>query len=348
MAEVDRKYCSSSYLIYRAVIDESKQFSDKYPLRDIPYPSYREPIRTSDELYAHLKNYVDKLIGAGKKVSIALSGGIDSAIIAKLVPRGTIAYTFKCVVPGVQVTDESQGAARYAEECGLDHRVVEIYWEDFAKYAPDLMKRKGSPIHSIEIQIHKAALQAKQDGCEVFLFGECADCIYGGHSDLLSKDYTFGQFVERWSFVQPYAVLKDFEYPLQHYQPFVHDGMVDSAKFLSIHQSPSSYKSYDNACALAGVRFATPFADTIMAEPLDLERVRRGENKYLVREVFQKLYPNWEIPGKVPMPRPMGEWLKDWEGPKRPEFWPNCHIGMTGDQRWMIYALEQFLNIIDE
>jgi len=47
------------------------------------------------------------------------------------------------------------------------------------------------------------------------------------------------------------------------------------------------------------------------------------------------------------MPRPMDEWFENWEGPKRPEFWPNCHVNMTGDQKYYIWILEKFLEAQD-
>ena len=80
-----------------------------------------------------------------------------------------------------------------------------------------------------------------------------------------------------------------------------------------------------------------------MAVPMDYQRIRSGENKYLVREVFQRLYHNWEVPKKVPMPRPMNEWMKNWKGPTREEFWPHCTDTMSGDQKWLVWALEKFL-----
>ena len=46
------------------------------------------------------------------------------------------------------------------------------------------------------------------------------------------------------------------------------------------------------------------------------------------------------------MPRPMDEWFKDWKGPERSEFWPNCVNNLTGDQKYYIWALEKFLNMI--
>ena len=333
--------------MYRVVEDEHLAFSRDYPLHMVPFPSDRHLITDAEDLYDHLESYVAEAVKGKKKIALALSGGIDSAILAKFVPKGTIAYTFKCVVPGTEVTNEVPRAAEYAKECGLEHRVVEIRWEDFEEYAPELMKHKGAPIHSIEVQIYKAAKQAKEDGCDIFIFGETADCIYGGHSDLLSRDYTFGEFVDRWTFVQPYKVLKNFVYPLEPYKRYVKNGKVDTPRFLTFFETKASYNSYTNACELAGIEFCAPYAHSIMTDPLDLERVRNGENKYLVREVFKKLYMGWDIPDKVPMPRPVNEWFKNWIGPLRPEFWPNCHLPMNGDQRWMIYALEQFLNIVD-
>jgi len=47
------------------------------------------------------------------------------------------------------------------------------------------------------------------------------------------------------------------------------------------------------------------------------------------------------------MPRPVNEWFADWVGPTRPEFIPHCTDDMTGDQKWMVWCLERYLNIIE-
>lgn len=97
-----------------------------------------------------------------------------------------------------------------------------------------------------------------------------------------------------------------------------------------------------------GINLIAPYNNTRMAVPLDYERVRKGENKYLIREIFSRLYPDKEIPNKIPMPRPVNEWLASWEGPARQEFIPNCTRNMSGDQKWLVYSLETFLNLMDE
>lgn len=344
----DKNYCMSSFLTLRVIDDTEKCFSETCIPHYLPFPENRTAIQTSDALLEFLKKDIAEKT-KGKKCALALSGGIDSAILLQLMPENTTAYTFKCVVPGVQVTDESQRAAEYLAYARPDmkHCIVPIYWEDMQEMSKLLMKRKGAPIHSIEVQIYKAALQAKADGAELFIFGETADCIYGGHSQLLSRDWTFGEFAERWSFVQPYQVLKQPELVLNVYKDYEKDGYIDVPRFLTIYESKCSLNSYQNACGLAEIELFAPYAHTIMEKPLDLERVRQGENKYLVREVFQKLYPDFEVPPKVPMPRPMNEWLKDWQGPAREEFWAHCTDHMTGDQKWLVWALESFLNMLE-
>ncbi len=258
-----------------------------------------------------------------------------------------VVYTFQCVVPGVEVTNEVPQAAKYAESCGLKQVVVPIYWEDFEKYAPLLMKHKGAPIHSIEVQIYKAALQAKADGFERLIFGETADLNYGGLSGLLSKDWKVGEFIDRYSYVKPYYVLKDFSLDTSPITKYEKNGYVDFHEFSRGFFLTEAMGSYTNACETAGIEMCSPYVHTILDIPLDYKRIRAGENKYIVREVFSQLYPEFVAPPKLPMPRALNEWMKDWSGPVRDEFWPHCTDQMTGDQKWYVWCLEKFLDMWD-
>lgn len=345
---VDVPYCSSSFLMYRTIVDTTRTFSEALPPRLYVRDCKPKPIHNSQELASSLKEQVERAAFDGK-AAIALSGGIDSAVLARYMPRGSKAYTFKCVVDGVEVTDEVPQAARYAEECGLDHEIIEIDWEDMTTLAPELMRHKGAPIHSIEVQIAKAALKAHSAGFERIIFGESADVNYGGQSGLFSGIWTFGQWVDRYSYVLPYRVLRDYRMVTEPCSRYCRDdGYIDVLEFCRDYYFSESMGSYENATSWGGINLVAPYANTWLAEPLDYERIRRGENKYLVREVFSELYPGWEAPTKTPMPRPTEEWLADWKGPTRSEFWPNCVNGMTGDQKWLLWSLEQFLNILDE
>lgn len=336
----------SSWLMYRTIVDRDKCFADGIKDFHILPPENRVSIRCSWGLEDVLRREVREATKDGK-TALALSGGIDSAILAKMMPRGSVAYTFKCIVPGMDVLDESVQAARYAEECGLEHRIVEIYWEDMVKMAPVLMLHKGSPCHSIEVQIYKACMQAKADGMDAMIYGESADIVFGGMSGLLSKDRTVGDIIDRYSYVLPYKVLRHPQLITEPYTRWEKNGYVDVHRFLNDTMYEEAINSYEDACATAQVRLFMPYSKTILDTELDYNRIRRGENKYFVREIFNRLYPGWDIPTKTPMPRPLNEWMRNWCGPVRSEFWPHCTDEMTGDQKWYVYVLEQFLNMID-
>ncbi len=345
---VNKTYCASSYLMYRTVADDDLCFRDGWKPNLYQTPDKPKlQVYNSADLEKALRSQIMEIAGDGK-AALALSGGIDSAILAKCMPEGSRAYTFQCIVPGIEVTNEVPQAAKYAHDCNLDHRVIKVYWEDFLQYAPKLMYHKKAPIHSIEVQIYKAALQAKMDGFETIIFGESADLNYAGLSDLMSKDRTVGEFIDRYSYVVPYYVLKDFRVITEPVTRYQKNGYVDTHEFCRGFFLREAMGSYTNACESAGIRLETPYVNTWLAAPLDYERVRKGENKYIVRELFRKLYPQFTIANKLPMPRPMNEWMSTWTGPTRPEFWPHCTDHMTGDQKWMVWALEKFLDLMEK
>lgn len=259
-----------------------------------------------------------------------------------------MAYTFRCRVPGKKVVDESEHAAHFAEICGLKHVVVDIYWADVKSVADELMLHKGAPIHSIETQIYLAAQKVLADGFTKFIFGENADIIFGGMDGLISKDWLFGEFVDRYSYVLPYKVLKTPQMPLAPFNEFEDDGHIDGHNFINKYFRQEALGTYTNACQTAGVEFVAPYAMTYLAEPIDYARIRGGESKYIIREAFKKLFPNENLAPKIPMPRPVNEWFENWKGPVRAEFLPHCTDNMTGNQKWMVYCLERFLNLSDK
>lgn len=129
------------------------------------------------------------------------------------------------------------------------------------------------------------------------------------------------------------------------------ENKIDYLKFIDDVFAHESSGSYCNAFITAGMKY-TPFFDPSamvkMGEPLDLNRVRNGESKYLIRELFRKCYPELELPEKIPMPRPVDIYFKNWNGPTRPEFKKDINMSkFTGNQKWQIWCLERFLNLIE-
>lgn len=340
----DQNFCINSYLMYRAIVDEGRRFSDSVEPWFYHNDAKRTPICSSEELEKHLRSEINKALQNGP-AALMLSSGIDSAILAAMLPKGTQTYTLHCQADSS--IDETAAAKHYAEINGLKNKVIDIFWSDYEEYALPLMKQKGCPIHSLEVQVYKAALQAKKDGIKTLIFGETADIIYGGHSSLLSRDWDLGQFTERFSFVDVKKVLKHpdvIQTPiLPHIRP---DGTVDVFGFLNAFEYDVSLGFYNNACRLADISFFSPYASSVLGIPLDIERIRNGESKYIIKELFKRIYPDISVPDKTPLPRPMTEWLKDWTGPLHRELIPDSIPEMTGDQKWYVYALNRFLTEI--
>ena len=95
--------------------------------------------------------------------------------------------------------------------------------------------------------------------------------------------------------------------------------------------------------------YTDPYALLRMADALDLNRVRNGEPKYLIRELMHRKYPDIPVPNKVPMPRPVDAYFKDWKGPKRHEFKKDIDMSqLTGNQKWQLWCAEQFLDQFDK
>lgn len=340
----NKQLCMSEYLMYRYLYDDNVQFGIPHHNVDLNFP--RVAVSNSDELLAALQDKINESTRTGK-AALALSGGMDSAILARLMPNGATAYTFRCVVPGKMTIDESINASVYAKENHLNHIIIDIYWDDILNVVDKLMRHKGAPIHSIETQIYIAAKRAISDGFQGLIFGENADIIYGGMDGLISKEWLFGEFVDRYTYVMPYKVVKDAVLPMKPFNEFENDGHIDGHEFINKYFRQEALGTYRNACDTAGIKFIGPYSETKCANKLDYNRIRNGETKYIIRDLYKKLYPAMRVPDKIPMPRPVDEWFEDWDGPGRKEFIPHSTDNMTGNQKWMVWCLERYLNLFD-
>ena len=312
-----------------------------------PLPeSERTPVRTAQQIGDNIQIQIDSLYERFGEVGILLSGGMDSAILASYLRPGSHAYTFTSDT-GVFDADIER-AASYCRHFDLQHHLIDISFSDYQKYTPIVMAHKWAPVHSIEPQIYKAAIAAKKDGVKIMLVGESADLIFGGMDKLISKEWGFDEFVKRYTFLDPVSVL---EHPVDmsaRYEPFRTKDGIDYLRFMDEVFSIESSSSYLNAFEVAELPYYDPYAKLIMADPLDLRRVRNGEPKYLIRELFALRYPGTVIPAKIPMPRPVDAIFKDWEGPSLPEFRKDIDMSqLTGNQKWQLWCAELFLDLFE-
>lgn len=339
----DKNFCMSSFLAFRYIERDDIDFAEGLHHRNFKPIEDKIKIKTADDIDSAVEKNFSKL--RGKKLGIMLSGGMDSANLAAYM-KGCDAYTFR-FLDGKIFGEELKRAEYYAKTYNLNLHYVDINWQVMEKYIDAVMKNKCAPVHSIEPQIMAAAEQAKSDGIDCMIIGESSDLIFGGMDQLLSQDWEFDDFVNRYIFCPPEKVLKnpvDMTYLFERYRQ---GNKIDFLNFMDNVFSIESSSSYMNAFETAKLNYFDPYANLEMSEPLDLNRVRNGEPKYLIRELFAKKYPNFPIPDKVPMPRPVNEWFENWHGPTREEFLPHCQETLNGNQRWMVWALERFLNLID-
>lgn len=343
----DKLYCMSHYLAFRFIKDENINFFDGLSHTVFKPRDEKEitPVSTIDEMDSIIRAKINEFY-VPNKTAILLSGGIDSAILASYLPEGTKAYTFKCIANGA--IDETAQARKYCDAYKLDHEIIEMHWSDFEELTPEILKADGVPFHSIEVQLLKAAKYAKSQGIERFIIGESADLIFGGMDKLIGRDWNFEEFYNRYNFVEPSKALKNPISVRDVYEKYrLPNDKIDFLTFMDEIFSIESSTSYMHAFKIAGIEYLDPYTFMKMAFPLDLNRIRNGEPKYMVRELFAKRYPNIEIPTKIPMPRATNQWLENYK-PTRPEFVENCAENMTGDQKWLCWCLEQFLNMHDK
>lgn len=343
--KVDKKYCMESYLTVRYVYDEDKCFKDGvYPIKHKEVPlKDKIPCKTAKDIDENIRRQLEKIDLSN--AAVLLSGGMDSAILASYMPKGTKCYTTRCI--GKNAVDETSRAKQYCDLYQLEHVIVDVAWDDYVDKMDELMLHDGSPIISNEPQAYKAALRAKADGADTIIYGDCADTEFGGMDRLLSKDWSYKEWIDRFTFLNPAAVMKDGNIAMDTYEDYKKgDNDIDFVGYIQGPYAVSAAGALTNAFDCAGLKYVDPYEHLCMAEKLDLDRVRNGESKYLIRDLFKMRYPTLDIPEKLPMSRPAEAWLANWEGPIREEFKEGCVDKINGEQKLLLYSLERFLNLI--
>ena len=343
---IDKNYCMSSYLAFRYIEKDNVEFFPglHHKTARLPYAYEAAVVSSEDDVDAELRK---QFVGFDASVGIMLSGGMDSSCLASYMPKGAPAYTFR-FQGGRFAPEELERAKKIADLNGLQLHYVDIDWERVTEVLPQIMQHKGAPVHSIEPQIYLAARQAAADGVKKLVIGDAADYVFYGMDGLLAEDWTFDAFVRRSIYIDPKEVLNEPTDILYLYERYRQGEGIDFIKFYDKSIAEESYSSYENAMETAGMAFVDPYETLKMAKPVDLARTRAGDSKYFIRRLFRKRYPSVELPQKSPMPRPVDAYFAQWGGPTRPEF--RKDIDMTkysGNQKWLLWCLEQFLNLYD-
>lgn len=344
----NKDFCLSSYMAFRYIWKDGMDFCEGFqhknylPIADAD----RIAVRTSEDIDREIQRQFDELYSKYDHIGILLSGGMDSANLAAYLKPGSHAYTFSSA--SGEFNADVERAKTYCQKWQLRHHLIDITLLDYERYTPVVMRHKFAPVHSIEPQIYKAAEMARADGVQLMIVGESADLIFGGMDKLISPQWTFDGFAERYTFLDPRLVLSR---PVDQSELFERyrtgSDTIDYMRFMDEVFAIESSSSYLNAFGAAWMPYYDPYAKLIMADPLDMQRVRNGEPKYLVRGLYAMKYPELEIPFKIPMPRPVDAIFREWVGPRREEFRSDIPMQrLTGNQKWQLWCAEQFLNML--
>ena len=344
---VDIDFCLSSYIAFRYLWKDGVEFAEGFQhsnFRPIPMDQ-RIVVGSAEDINKQIQKQFDCLYSKYDNIGILLSGGMDSANLASYLRPGSHAYTFSTNLDGVFDLDRER-AKSYCKKWDLIHHLIDITFDDYKTYTPKVFKNKFAPVHSIEPQIYKAAIQAKKDGVQLMIVGESADLIFGGMDKLISPEWTFDGFKKRYTFLEPALVLKK---PIDQSELFERyrtgADSIDYFKFMDEVFAIESSGSYLNAFGSAWLPYYDPYACLIMKDPLDMQRIRNGEPKYLVRELFAMKYPEMDIPTKIPMPRPVDIIFRNWNGPKHSYFRKDIPMDkLTGNQKWQLWCADLFLH----
>ena len=349
---IDKNFCMSSYLTFRCIVKDEMEFAEGlHHSKDISYPDDQKiSVRTAQDIAKAYKQLFEEKEDS-VKLGLMLSGGMDSACLAAFMKPGTDAYTLR-FIGGEFRSDDLRRAEQFAERYKLNLHYVDINWEVCERNVNALMAKKGAPVHPIEPQVMEAALQAQQDGVEMMVVGDGSDIVFGGMDKMLSRDWDYDAWINFLTFLDPKRVLKEPVSMDFAFEPYKLPGnKIDYSRFMDEIFAHESNGVFCNAFITAGMKYI-PYYDPSgmvkMSEPLDLQRIRNGESKYLIRELFQMCYPGFPIPEKVPMPRPTDYYFKTWRGPTRSEFRNDLNMAdFTGDQKWQMWCLERFLDLYE-
>ena len=346
---IDKNYCMSSFLAFRYIADDNKDFAEGMHhmlCKRVP-ETYKKLISDADDAELVIQNTIRMV--RGERLGIMLSGGMDSAILASFLPKGTDAYTFRFLGGNFQ-SDELRRAEQFAQLYGLHLHYVDIDWTTVERNVDIVMNNRQAPVHSIEPQIYEAAMQAKADGVTMMVIGDESDYVFGGMNGLYSQDWDYQSFIDRYIYVNPQEVLCDPADISSVFEPYrLGPNSLNWIQLMDEIMVDESRQSYLNAFTAAGLSYIDPYSIMKMAHPLDIKRLRNGDSKYIIRDLFRRRYPEFNVPEKLPMPRPVDKYFETWEGPHRDEFRKDIDLSRyKGNQRWLIWCLERFLNNMEK
>ncbi len=138
-----------------------------------------------DEIRKILDDISNIVIRSDVPVGIALSGGLDSSLVAALTAKKypDTMQAFSIGYPGLQACDERADAEVFAEYIGMPFNDIELNTSDLVSFFPELVYHQDDPIADISGYGYYSVMKlAKEHNCPVMLQGQGGDELFFGYS----------------------------------------------------------------------------------------------------------------------------------------------------------------------
>jgi len=162
----------------------SERKFNEIQLARLPSPAARKLTinQASARLSVLLRKSIRRITRGVDKVSVAFSGGLDSALTALLAKKANC--NLEAVSVGLPGSQELSNVEQFAQELDLPITIETFGFDSLEEYVkrvvwlieePNLMKV------SVAVPLHWAAMVAAKRGCRVMLCGQGSDELYGGY-----------------------------------------------------------------------------------------------------------------------------------------------------------------------
>jgi hypothetical protein len=149
------------------------------PTSDDPRATPEPAVGAPGGLEARLVGSLEGVVASGRRAAIALSGGLDSALLLALLARmgaaQVPAYVLATRLPDY---DELDAALATARRHGAEVTVVEVTAGDFVEALPVAMRHLEEPLYNLHPLAKLLLARAmRRDGIDVALSGDGADQV---------------------------------------------------------------------------------------------------------------------------------------------------------------------------
>jgi asparagine synthase (glutamine-hydrolysing) len=148
----------------------------------------------SSALRRLLSASVRRITSRAKRICVAFSGGLDSAVTA--VMAKSLGVELEAISVGLEGSPEISSAERFADQLDLPitiERFNPASLEEYVKRVLWLIEEPNLMKLSVAIPLHWAAMVAAQRGYRIMLCGQGSDELYGGYSKYAATLRTKGR-----------------------------------------------------------------------------------------------------------------------------------------------------------